>query len=105
MAMQYVPDDKKEEIRRKICEDCKYNNGEEQLACCYCQEGSLFEEKEKKKIPRGNRRKLPIIEQREVDCSSELRWNCNMNCEHCICKDCDKRFNCDGGNPVMGCGE
>lgn len=48
MAMQYVPDDKKEEIRRKICEDCKYNNGEEQLACCYCQECSLFEEKEKK---------------------------------------------------------
>ena len=42
MAMQYVPDDKKEEIRRKICEDCKYNNGEEQLACCYCQECSLF---------------------------------------------------------------
>lgn len=77
--MQYVPDDKKEEIRRKICEDCKYNNGEEQLACCYCQEGSLFEEKEKKKIPRGNRRKAPII-------------------------DCEDRFKCDGGNPVTGCG-
>ena len=38
---------------------------EEQLACCYCQEGSLFEEKEKKKIPRGNRRKTPIIEQND----------------------------------------
>lgn len=104
MAMRYVPDDKKEEIRKKICEGCKYNNGEEQLACCYCQEGSLFEEKEKNKLSRGNRRKTPIIEQNEADCSSELKWDCNRDCKSCICRDCEDRFECDGGNSVMGCG-
>ncbi len=39
------------------------------------------------------------------ECSSDLRENCKKDCRNCICKDCDKRFYCDGGNPVMGCGE
>lgn len=105
MAMWYVPNDKKDEIRRKICEDCKHNNREEHLTCCWCQEGSMFEEKTKQKLPRGNRKKLPIIEQKQSDCSPELKWNCGMNCKKYICRNCDKRFDCDGGNPVMGCGE
>lgn len=99
--MRYVPNDKKEEIRRKICEDCKYNDGEEQLSCCYCQEGSLFEEK---KLSRGNRRKAPIIEQNQTGCSPELRWDCNRDCKSCTCRDCEDRFECDGGNPVTRCG-
>lgn len=102
MAMQYVPDGKKEEIRRKICEDCKYNNEEEQLACCYCQEGSLFEEREKKKIPRGNRRKTPIIEQEYFGCSQILRKDCDMNCKLCVCRDCVDNYKCNGISPVTG---
>lgn len=50
-AMHYVPEDKKEEIRRKICEDCRYNTNEEELACCHCQEGSLYEERKIKRKP------------------------------------------------------
>lgn len=26
------------------------------------------------------------------------------DCKSCICRDCEDRFECDDGNPVMGCG-
>ena len=104
MAMQYVPAEKKDDIRKRICEGCKYDDGKEQLACCYCQEGSLFEQNENVKLPRGNRRKLQIIEQEHAGCSEKLRLDCNMDCQVCICRDCEDRYDCDGGNPVTGCG-
>ena len=43
MAMKYVPKDKQSEIETMICDGCRYDNDEEELACCWCQVGSMFE--------------------------------------------------------------
>lgn len=45
----------------------------------------------------------PITEQHLSDCCITLKERCSMECDSCICKECDKRFNCDGGNPHTGC--
>ena len=42
----------------------------------------------------------------KTDCNIKLSEKCTgENCDKCICNECDKRFDCDGGNPVFGCGE
>ncbi len=38
-------------------------------------------------------------------CCADLMKICKHYCEKCPCRDCDKRFDCDGGNPMFGCGE
>lgn len=45
----------------------------------------------------------PITEKLSTDCSIELIKLCTMKCERCVCKKCDKRFDCDGGSPLTGC--
>lgn len=45
----------------------------------------------------------PITEKYLTDCSIKLKEDCSMDCQSCICKDCDKRFDCDGGSPLTGC--
>ena len=47
----------------------------------------------------------PITQGSSLDCSIALKEQCQMKCDECICKECDKRFNCDGGNPLTGCDE
>lgn len=47
----------------------------------------------------------PITQRHLTDCSIDLKNDCSMECDRCICKNCDKRFDCDGGNPVTGCGQ
>lgn len=47
----------------------------------------------------------PITEKYLTDCSIKLKEMCLMNCGNCVCRDCDKRFDCDGGNSLTGCGE
>ncbi len=40
---------------------------------------------------------------RNIKCSKELIESCSLNCENCICKNCNDRFICkDGSNPT-GC--
>lgn len=43
--------------------------------------------------------------QRKTDCSIKLKEKCSNKCAKCICRNCDERFYCDGGNPVFGCGK
>ena len=38
-------------------------------------------------------------------CSLDLKRGCLKECARCPCEDCDKRFDCDGGNPFFGCGQ
>ncbi len=45
-----------------------------------------------------------ITENQLLDCNIKLQKDCNRDCKSCICRDCEDRFECDGGNPVMGCG-
>ena len=91
MAMKYVPKDKQSEIEAMICDGCRYDNGEDELACCWCQVGSMFEKRNK--------------QSQDLGCSELLKSKCSINCERCICRDCNKRFACDGGSLFFGCGE
>ena len=43
MAMKYAPKVKQSEIEAIICGGCRYDNDEEELACCWCQVESMFE--------------------------------------------------------------
>lgn len=43
--------------------------------------------------------------QENKNCNVILTKTCKHDCKVCPCRDCVKRFDCDGGNPVMGCGE
>ena len=47
----------------------------------------------------------PVTEKYSTDCSIKLKEDCSMDCQNCICKNCDKRHDCDGGSPFFGCGE
>lgn len=49
--------------------------------------------------------KISYKQSHDSECSELLKSKCSINCERCVCRDCDKRFTCDGGNPLMGCGE
>lgn len=102
MAMKYVPKDKQNEIETLICEGCKYDNDEEELACCWCQMGSMFEKKINDDVLEEN---IDYGQDNDSKCSTELKSKCSMNCERCVCRDCNKRFACDGGSPFFGCGE
>ena len=45
----------------------------------------------------------PIAEKHLSDCCITLKERCSMLCNTYICKECDKRFDCDGGNLYTGC--
>lgn len=89
MAMKYVPKDKQSEIETIICNGCRYDNDEEELACCWCQMGSMFEGKINS----------------DPECSEFLKSTCCMKCDECYCRDCKKRFVCEKENMSTECVE
>ena len=89
MAMKYVPKDKQNEIEAIICEGCRYDNDEEELACCWCQMGSMFEGKINS----------------DPECDEFLKSTCCMKCDECYCRDCKKRFVCKKENMSTECAE
>lgn len=43
IATKFIPKEAYHLYEQEICNGCTYNNkSEEQLACCYCQDGSLY---------------------------------------------------------------
>lgn len=41
---------------------------------------------------------------KDIKCSSNLISSCSLNCESCICRDCDERETCIDANNPCGCG-
>lgn len=41
---------------------------------------------------------------KDIKCSSDLIKFCKLNCEGCICRDCEEKENCTEGNNPFGCG-
>ena len=93
MAMKYVPKDKQSEIEAMICNGCRYDNDEEELACYWCQMGSMFE------------RKINCKQYSDPGCNEFLKSNCDMKCDDCYCRDCKKRFVCKKENISAECVE
>lgn len=42
---------------------------------------------------------------RDIKCSSDLLKSCSLNCEECICRECEERTHCKDGNNSFGCGK
>ena len=77
-------------------------NGDVQFILCN-RGGEFYKTNETKGYYQLYTENSSITEKHSTDCSAELKKDCLMKCDKCICKECNKRFNCDGGSPLTGC--
>lgn len=98
----------------KPCIDFCYNRYGKQYSsdcddkCEYAKvirEKKILEEKTEQCIDILNEymKRKQFLQNLNTGCNEKLTKDCKMDCKMCPCESCDKRFYCDGGNPMFGC--